>query len=179
MDRIEWDVCSTTLDKHIKNDLKSSQQNWGKWSIALKKNRTQKNRNILSQIRWCLQELMKGIPGEDYFCSYGWDKPYIANISISCFRNVLSGGILPWTLPAGISKLVWERSQMFHWKVKYVFPKLSLRNLTLYIQNFHSEQRNHEIIKETYLANKLKTGIAREIKFWFSEKFNYILYPQK
>lgn len=54
---------------------------------------------------------------------------------------------------------------MFHWKVKNLFHKLNLRNLTLYIQNFHFERRNHEIIKETYLANKLKISISREIKF--------------
>lgn len=30
----------------------------------MKKNRTWKNRNILSQMLWCLQELMKGTCGE-------------------------------------------------------------------------------------------------------------------
>lgn len=117
---------------------------------------------------------LRGGAREDYFCFYGWDTPCIANISISCFRNVLSGYILPWILQAGISKLVWERSQMFYWKVRNLFPKWNVHHLTLYIQNFHFEQRNHDIIKEISLAIKLKISISRERKFWFAEKFNCI-----
>lgn len=114
---------------------------------------------------------LRGGAKEDYFCFYGWDKPCITNISFPASRNVLSGGILPWIFSGRNLKIsLREKSNLF--------SKLNLYNLTLYILNFHFEQRNHEIIKEIYLVNKLKIGISREI-FWFSEKINYILHPWK
>ena len=95
-----WTEFSITSNEHMKNNLTSPQQNWGKRRSAMN-NRKQKE--TLPQMLWWLQELTKGTCEMGYFywrslLCYRWARPCNKKISISCFENVHSGSILPWIL---------------------------------------------------------------------------------
>lgn len=64
MGKKEWTEFSITSDEHMKNNLTSPQQNWGKCLSAMN-NRKQKE--TLPQMLWWLQELTKGTCEMGYF----------------------------------------------------------------------------------------------------------------